>query len=62
MTNETTPYVRADKRQTAAFQTWAIPSGGGVVRNMKTTVDGKNLVMACSGVNRVALVEVGKRP
>jgi virginiamycin B lyase len=53
--------VRFDPK-TGAFQTWAIPSGGGVVRNMKTTVDGKNLVMACSGVNRVALVEVGKRP
>src|SRR5947209_2825556 len=40
------------------FQTWAIPSGGGVVRNMMTTRDG-NLVLACSGVNRVALVRVG---
>jgi len=39
------------------FQTWPIPSGGGVVRNMMATRDG-NLVMACSGVNRVALVEV----
>jgi len=41
-----------------AFQTWLIPSGGGVVRNMMATADG-NLVMACSAVNRVALVEVG---
>jgi len=40
------------------FQTWAIPSGGGVVRNMMPTTDGKNLVLACSGVNRVALVEI----
>jgi virginiamycin B lyase len=39
------------------FQTWPIPSGGGVVRNMMATQDG-NLVMACSGVNRVALVEM----
>jgi virginiamycin B lyase len=39
------------------FQTWAIPSGGGVVRNMMATPDG-SLVLACSGVNRVALVEV----
>jgi virginiamycin B lyase len=40
------------------FQTWVIPSGGGVVRNMMATSSG-NLVLACSGVNRVALVEVG---
>jgi len=52
--------VRFDPK-TEKFQTWAIPSGGGVVRNMMKTVDGKNLVMACSGVNRVAFVEVGSR-
>ena len=44
--------------QTETFQTWTIPSGGGVVRNMMATSDG-NLVLACSGVNRVALVEIG---
>ncbi|MBI3981799.1 MAG: hypothetical protein HY337_02730 [Gemmatimonadetes bacterium] len=49
--------VRFDPR-TEQFQTWAIPSGGGVVRNMMATADGK-LVLACSGVNRVALVEIG---
>jgi virginiamycin B lyase len=38
------------------FQCWPIPSGGGVVRNMMPTRDG-NLVMACSGVNKIALVE-----
>jgi virginiamycin B lyase len=48
--------VRFDTR-TEKFQTWVIPSGGGVVRNMMATSNG-NLVMACSGVNRVALVEV----
>ena len=41
-----------------SFQTWVIPSGGGVIRNMMATADG-NLVLACSAVNRVALVEVG---
>jgi len=51
--------VRFDPK-TEKFQTWAIPSGGGVVRNMMITRDG-NLVMACSGVNRVALVEIGKK-
>jgi virginiamycin B lyase len=48
--------VRFDPK-TEKFQTWIIPSGGGVVRNMMTTADGK-LVMAESGVNRVALVEI----
>ena len=48
--------VRFDTR-TEKFQTWVIPSGGGVVRNMMATSTG-NLVLACSGVNRVALVEV----
>jgi virginiamycin B lyase len=48
--------VRFDSRS-QTFQTWAIPSGGGVVRHMMATRDG-NLVLACSGVNRVALVEV----
>jgi virginiamycin B lyase len=48
--------VRLDS-VSAKFQTWATPSGGGVVRNMKTTYDG-NLVTAESGVDRVALVEI----
>jgi virginiamycin B lyase len=50
--------VRFDSA-TEKFQTWVIPSGGGVVRHMMATADG-NLVLACSGVNRVALVEVGR--
>ena len=49
--------VRFDT-ETEVFQTWLIPSGGGVIRNMMATTDG-NLVLACSAVNRVALVEVG---
>lgn len=48
--------VRFDPR-TEKFQSWVIPSGGGIVRHMMTNKDG-NLVLACSGVNRVALVEV----
>ena len=39
------------------FQTFLIPSGGGVIRNMMATDDG-NLVLACSAMNRVALVEI----
>ena len=49
--------VRFDT-ETERFQTWIIPSGGGVVRNMMATANG-DLVLACSAVNRVALVEVG---
>ena len=50
--------VRFDT-QTEKFQTWVIPSGGGVVRNMMATPDG-DLVLACSGVNRIAVVEIGE--
>jgi virginiamycin B lyase len=46
---------------TEKFQTWVIPSGGGIVRNMMATRDG-NLVLACSGRNRVALVTINARP
>ena len=49
--------VRFDTER-ESFQTWVIPLGGGVIRNMMATADG-NLVLACSAVNRVALVEVG---
>lgn len=41
------------------FQSWIIPGGGGVVRNIKSTDDGK-IAMAESGVNKVALVEVAR--
>jgi virginiamycin B lyase len=50
--------VRFDPK-TESFQTWKIPSGGGVVRNVSVTKDG-NLVLAESGVNKIALVEIGK--
>ena len=43
---------------TAKFQTWAIPSGGGVVRNMVHAPDGSALWIACSGVNRIGRVQV----
>jgi len=48
--------VRFDTK-TERFQTWVIPTGGHVVRNMMATREG-NLVLANSGINRVALVEV----
>ena len=48
--------VRFDPK-TEKFQTWKIPSGGGVVRNVDVTKDG-NIAIACSGVNRIGLVEI----
>ena len=48
--------VRFDPK-TEKFQSWVIPSGGIVVRNMMANKEG-NLVLACSGANRVALVEI----
>jgi virginiamycin B lyase len=48
--------VRFDPK-TEIFQTTSIRSGGGVVRNMMATKDG-DLVLACSGVDRIALVEM----
>jgi virginiamycin B lyase len=50
--------VRFDPK-TGDFQKWNIPSGGGVVRNMAATSDGR-LYLACSGVNKVAIAKVGK--
>lgn len=48
--------VRFDAK-TEKFQTWAIPSGGYIVRKMDVTPDG-NPVIATSTVNGVGLVEV----
>ena len=48
--------VRFDPK-TEKFQTWVIPGGGDIVRNMDVTPDG-NPVMANSLVNQVGLVEV----
>ena len=50
--------IRFDPR-TQTFARTAIPSGGGVVRNMVATPDGK-LYLACSGVNKVGIVETAK--
>ena len=49
--------VRFDPK-TEKFQTWAIPSGGGVVRNMVHSPDGRTLWIACSGMNRIGEVQI----
>jgi hypothetical protein len=33
-----------------------VPSGGGVIRNMAATKDGK-VYLACSGVNKIGIAE-----
>ena len=48
--------VRFDPK-TEKFQTWAIPGGGDIVRNMDVTPDG-NPVTANSLTNQVGLVEI----
>jgi virginiamycin B lyase len=50
--------VRFDPR-TKGFESWPIPSGGGVVRNMEST-SGGDLYLACSGVNKVGIVYVNR--
>lgn len=44
---------------TKTFSHWPIPSGGGVVRNMAATPSG-DLYIACSGVNKVGILRMGK--
>ena len=53
----TTPntVVRFDPK-TEKFQTWVIPNGGGVVRNMAATPDGR-VYIGCSGVDNLGVVE-----
>ena len=45
--------------KTEKFARANIPSGGGVVRNMAATADGR-VYIACSGVDKVGVVEVSK--
>jgi virginiamycin B lyase len=46
---------------TEKFQSWAIPSGVGIIRHMRATPDG-NLVIHQSSTNTVGLVTIGKEP
>jgi virginiamycin B lyase len=53
--------VRFDP-STESFQSWAVPSGGvhaGIVRHMRPTHDGKNLLIHQSSTNRIILVTIG---
>ncbi len=48
--------VRFDP-ETETFQSWAIPSGVGIIRNVWVTRDG-NLLIHQSSTNRVGLVTI----
>lgn len=48
--------VRFDPK-TSGFQSWPIPSGGGVVRHMVTAANG-DIWIACSGVDKIGRVRV----
>lgn len=50
--------VRFDPK-TEKFQSWAIPSGVGIVRHMRATPDG-NLVIHQSSTNRIGLVTIAR--
>src|SRR5580658_3582201 len=50
--------IRFDSKS-ESFSTKPIPSGGGVVRNMVATPGGQ-LYLACSGVNKVAVVNLNR--
>ena len=50
--------VRFDP-ENESFEKWPLLSGGGVVRNMVAT-PGDDIYLACSGVNKVAIVKVRK--
>ena len=49
--------VRFDPR-TEQFQSWAIPSGVGIIRHMRKTAEG-NLLIHQSSTNRIGLVTIG---
>jgi virginiamycin B lyase len=44
---------------TKQFETWDVPSGGGVIRNMAATPGG-DIYIACSGVDKIGIVRAGQ--
>jgi virginiamycin B lyase len=50
--------VRFDPK-TERFQSWAVPSGVGIIRHMRKTPDG-NLAIHQTSTNRVGLAIIGK--
>lgn len=48
--------VRFDPKS-KSFSTTPVPSGGGVIRNMAATKDGR-VYLACSGVNKIGIAQL----
>jgi hypothetical protein len=59
ITSSALQLVRSFDPKSESFSTKQIPSGGGVVRNMVATPD-QRLYLACSGVNKVAVVDLNR--
>jgi virginiamycin B lyase len=51
--------VRFDPK-TEKFQTFAVPAGGGVIRNIVTTPDGNGIALAESAMNVIGLMTISK--
>ena len=49
--------VRFDPK-TETFQSWLIPGGGGIVRHMMPTADGKGIAISMSGLSKVGIVDI----
>jgi virginiamycin B lyase len=49
--------VRFDPK-TEKFQSWLIPGGGGIVRHMMPTADGKGIAISMSGLSKVGIVDI----
>jgi virginiamycin B lyase len=49
--------VRFDPK-TEQFQSWLIPGGGGIVRHMMPTTDGKSIAISMSGLSKVGIVDI----
>ncbi|HET9387198.1 MAG TPA: hypothetical protein VFO67_18830, partial [Gemmatimonadales bacterium] len=51
--------VRFDPK-TEKFQSWAVPSGVGIIRHMRKTPDG-NLTIHQTSTNRIGLAIIGRQ-
>ena len=53
-------FVRFDPKDNS-FTKWPIPSGGGVLRHFVANKEGTKIYIACSGVNKVGVIEISSR-
>jgi len=52
--------VRFDPKG-STFQTWPIPSGGGVLRHFVSNKEGNKIYIASFGIHKVGVVEISKK-